>query len=123
VCGPVVRVVLCVAAAIVCVYACTTDPNDRVLSIDSPALQSQIPSTQFIPPPPTIQPPKQHSQEMAYIHAEGYSGGALKHGPFALIEGKVSRASIGNIVRWKGVQWVRFRLLLVKGGTTRGGVA
>ena len=26
---------------------------------------------------------------MAYIHAEGYSGGALKHGPFALIEGKV----------------------------------
>jgi glucosamine--fructose-6-phosphate aminotransferase (isomerizing) len=27
-------------------------------------------------------------KEMAYIHAEGYSGGALKHGPFALIEGK-----------------------------------
>ncbi|CAN0139987.1 unnamed protein product, partial [Ectocarpus fasciculatus] len=26
-------------------------------------------------------------KEMAYIHAEGYSGGALKHGPFALIEG------------------------------------
>ena len=25
-------------------------------------------------------------KEMAYIHAEGYSGGALKHGPFALIE-------------------------------------
>lgn len=25
---------------------------------------------------------------MAYIHAEGYSGGALKHGPFALIEGE-----------------------------------
>jgi glucosamine 6-phosphate synthetase-like amidotransferase/phosphosugar isomerase protein len=23
-----------------------------------------------------------------YLHAEGYSGGALKHGPFALIEGK-----------------------------------
>ena len=26
-------------------------------------------------------------KEMCYIHAEGYSGGALKHGPFALIEG------------------------------------
>src|SRR3972149_9868313 len=24
-------------------------------------------------------------KEIAYIHAEGYSGGALKHGPFALI--------------------------------------
>lgn len=23
---------------------------------------------------------------MCYLHAEGYSGGALKHGPFALIE-------------------------------------
>ena len=27
-------------------------------------------------------------KEMAYLHAEGYSGGALKHGPFALIEGE-----------------------------------
>ena len=27
-------------------------------------------------------------KEMSYIHAEGYSGGALKHGPFALIEDK-----------------------------------
>jgi glucosamine--fructose-6-phosphate aminotransferase (isomerizing) len=27
-------------------------------------------------------------KETTYIHAEGYSGGALKHGPFALIEGK-----------------------------------
>lgn len=26
-------------------------------------------------------------KELSYIHAEGYSGGALKHGPFALIEG------------------------------------
>lgn len=26
-------------------------------------------------------------KEMTYVHAEGYSGGALKHGPFALIEG------------------------------------
>jgi len=26
-------------------------------------------------------------KEMSYLHAEGYSGGALKHGPFALIEG------------------------------------
>lgn len=25
---------------------------------------------------------------MCYLHAEGYSGGALKHGPFALIEDK-----------------------------------
>lgn len=25
-------------------------------------------------------------KEMTYIHAEGYSGGALKHGPFALID-------------------------------------
>lgn len=30
-------------------------------------------------------------KEMAYVHAEGYSGGALKHGPFALIEGKEGR--------------------------------
>lgn len=31
-------------------------------------------------------------KEMSYIHAEGYSGGALKHGPFALIEAEdVSR--------------------------------
>lgn len=26
-------------------------------------------------------------KEMCYLHAEGYSGGALKHGPFALIDG------------------------------------
>merc|ERR1712176_165414 len=25
-------------------------------------------------------------KEMCYLHAEGYSGGALKHGPFAMIE-------------------------------------
>jgi glucosamine--fructose-6-phosphate aminotransferase (isomerizing) len=25
-------------------------------------------------------------KEISYIHAEGYPGGALKHGPFALIE-------------------------------------
>jgi len=25
-------------------------------------------------------------KEITYLHAEGYSGGALKHGPFALIE-------------------------------------
>ena len=29
-------------------------------------------------------------KEMCYLHAEGFSGGALKHGPFALIEGDVS---------------------------------
>jgi glucosamine--fructose-6-phosphate aminotransferase (isomerizing) len=28
-------------------------------------------------------------KEITYIHAEGYSGGALKHGPFALIDEKV----------------------------------
>ena len=27
---------------------------------------------------------------MCYLHAEGYSGGALKHGPFALIENEQS---------------------------------
>ena len=27
-------------------------------------------------------------KELCYLHAEGYSGGALKHGAFALIEGK-----------------------------------
>lgn len=26
-------------------------------------------------------------KELGYLHAEGYSGGSLKHGPFALIEG------------------------------------
>lgn len=30
-------------------------------------------------------------KEVSYIHAEGYSGGALKHGPFALIEGQEGR--------------------------------
>lgn len=30
-------------------------------------------------------------KEMCYVHAEGYSGGALKHGPFALIEGAEGR--------------------------------
>jgi len=29
-------------------------------------------------------------KEMCYLHAEGYSGGALKHGPFALIENDVT---------------------------------
>jgi glucosamine--fructose-6-phosphate aminotransferase (isomerizing) len=28
-------------------------------------------------------------KELCYLHAEGYSGGALKHGPFALIEDKL----------------------------------
>lgn len=30
-------------------------------------------------------------KETCYLHAEGYSGGALKHGPFALIEGADGR--------------------------------
>jgi glucosamine--fructose-6-phosphate aminotransferase (isomerizing) len=25
-------------------------------------------------------------KELSYVHAEGYSGGALKHGPFALLQ-------------------------------------
>jgi glucosamine--fructose-6-phosphate aminotransferase (isomerizing) len=29
-------------------------------------------------------------KEVGYLHAEGYSGGALKHGPFALIEDDVN---------------------------------
>ena len=33
-------------------------------------------------------------KEMTYMHAEGYSGGALKHGPFALIEGKVCKIDL-----------------------------
>lgn len=36
-------------------------------------------------------------KEICYLHAEGYSGGALKHGPFALIEnekGKFGRTPI-----------------------------
>lgn len=30
-------------------------------------------------------------KEMCYLHAEGYSGGALKHGPFALIDDKTGK--------------------------------
>lgn len=30
-------------------------------------------------------------KEMCYLHAEGYSGGALKHGPFALIEDETGK--------------------------------
>jgi glucosamine 6-phosphate synthetase-like amidotransferase/phosphosugar isomerase protein len=33
-------------------------------------------------------------KEMCYLHAEGFSGGALKHGPFALIEGTCSDALV-----------------------------
>lgn len=33
-------------------------------------------------------------KEMTYIHAEGYSGGALKHGPFALIDGPEVRNAV-----------------------------
>ena len=34
-------------------------------------------------------------KEFCYMHAEGYSGGALKHGPFALIEGGDSGGKFG----------------------------
>ena len=37
-------------------------------------------------------------KEMCYLHAEGYSGGALKHGPFALIEGKDGREGATPVV-------------------------
>jgi hypothetical protein len=34
----------------------------------------------------------------SYIHAEGYSGGALKHGPFALIEGAEGKQGATPII-------------------------
>jgi glucosamine--fructose-6-phosphate aminotransferase (isomerizing) len=37
-------------------------------------------------------------KEMSYIHAEGYSGGALKHGPFALIEGPDGREGATPVI-------------------------
>jgi len=37
-------------------------------------------------------------KEMCYLHAEGYSGGALKHGPFALIENKKGKFGATPIV-------------------------
>ena len=35
---------------------------------------------------------------MCYLHAEGYSGGALKHGPFALIEDENGRFGATPII-------------------------
>jgi glucosamine--fructose-6-phosphate aminotransferase (isomerizing) len=37
-------------------------------------------------------------KEMGYLHAEGFSGGALKHGPFALIEGKEGKNGATPII-------------------------
>lgn len=37
-------------------------------------------------------------KECCYLHAEGYSGGALKHGPFALIEGDTGKFGATPIV-------------------------
>jgi glucosamine--fructose-6-phosphate aminotransferase (isomerizing) len=37
-------------------------------------------------------------KECTYIHAEGYSGGALKHGPFALIEGAEGKQGATPII-------------------------
>eukprot|EP00521_Asterionellopsis_glacialis_P009043 CAMPEP_0195281384 /NCGR_PEP_ID=MMETSP0707-20130614/714_1 /TAXON_ID=33640 /ORGANISM="Asterionellopsis glacialis, Strain CCMP134" /LENGTH=722 /DNA_ID=CAMNT_0040340265 /DNA_START=73 /DNA_END=2241 /DNA_ORIENTATION=+ len=37
-------------------------------------------------------------KEMCYLHAEGYSGGALKHGPFALIEDETGKFGATPIV-------------------------
>jgi glucosamine--fructose-6-phosphate aminotransferase (isomerizing) len=37
-------------------------------------------------------------KETCYLHAEGYSGGALKHGPFALIEDKTGKFGATPIV-------------------------
>ena len=35
---------------------------------------------------------------MCYLHAEGYSGGALKHGPFALIEDETGKFGATPII-------------------------
>eukprot|EP00980_Cylindrotheca_fusiformis_P008275 scaffold1736_cov127-Cylindrotheca_fusiformis.AAC.89 len=37
-------------------------------------------------------------KEMCYLHAEGYSGGALKHGPFALIEDETGKYGATPII-------------------------
>uniref|UniRef100_A0A7S2R8P1 Glutamine--fructose-6-phosphate aminotransferase [isomerizing] n=1 Tax=Rhizochromulina marina TaxID=1034831 RepID=A0A7S2R8P1_9STRA len=37
-------------------------------------------------------------KECTYLHAEGYSGGALKHGPFALIEGPAGKRGATPII-------------------------
>ncbi len=37
-------------------------------------------------------------KEMCYLHAEGYSGGALKHGPFALIEDENGKFGATQII-------------------------
>jgi glucosamine--fructose-6-phosphate aminotransferase (isomerizing) len=37
-------------------------------------------------------------KEMCYLHAEGYSGGALKHGPFALIENESGKFGATPII-------------------------
>jgi len=37
-------------------------------------------------------------KEMCYLHAEGYSGGALKHGPFALIENETGKFGATPII-------------------------
>eukprot|EP00522_Entomoneis_paludosa_P014889 CAMPEP_0172451776 /NCGR_PEP_ID=MMETSP1065-20121228/9668_1 /TAXON_ID=265537 /ORGANISM="Amphiprora paludosa, Strain CCMP125" /LENGTH=714 /DNA_ID=CAMNT_0013203747 /DNA_START=9 /DNA_END=2153 /DNA_ORIENTATION=+ len=37
-------------------------------------------------------------KEMCYLHAEGYSGGALKHGPFALIDGPTGKFGATPII-------------------------
>lgn len=37
-------------------------------------------------------------KEMTYLHAEGYSGGALKHGPFALIDDEAGKFGATPIV-------------------------
>ena len=37
-------------------------------------------------------------KEMCYLHAEGYSGGALKHGPFALIDDENGRFGATPII-------------------------
>ena len=37
-------------------------------------------------------------KEMSYMHAEGYSGGALKHGPFALIDDNSGRFGATPII-------------------------
>jgi glucosamine--fructose-6-phosphate aminotransferase (isomerizing) len=39
-------------------------------------------------------------KEMCYLHAEGYSGGALKHGPFALIDDETGKFGATPIIMY-----------------------
>lgn len=40
-------------------------------------------------------------KEIAYIHAEGYAGGELKHGPIAMIDGNMGVVVLAPQDRWR----------------------